>query len=166
VDGGYVDINNFIVNEPRSKGLTQPIPHGKIITLTSLADSTVLVNWKNFIRPVSASSPLAKGIACRFKVIDRGNGRIALQSLVDNGFVTITGLGLMGEVRIEKQDMGDASTFQWQDMSRGDLMLMSLKTHRYLFVDPNAQSLSSSDSPGTRPDRKDGSCFKWEIVKK
>jgi len=164
VEGGYVDINNFIVNEPRSKGLTQPIPYGKIITLTSLADSTVLVSWKNFVRPVSESSPLAKGIASRFKVIDRGNGRIALQSIVDNGFVTVTGLGVMGEVRIEKQDMGEASTFQWEDMLRGDLMLMSLKTHRYLFADPNAESLSSADSPGTRPDRKDGSCFVWKIA--
>jgi xylan 1,4-beta-xylosidase len=67
----------------------------------------------------------------------------------------------MSEVRIEKDDKGDASTFQWQDMLRGDVMLMSLKTHRYLFVDPNAGSLCSADSPGTKPDRKDGSCFVW-----
>jgi len=164
VEGGYVDINNFVVDEPRSKGLTQPIPYDKIITLTSLADSTVLVSWKNFVRPVSASSPLAKGVAAQFKVLDRGNGRIALQSLVDNGYVTVIGLGVMGEVRIEKKESDEASTFQWEDMMRGDLMLMSLKTHRYLFVDPQAKSLTSADSPGTRPDRRDGSCFTWKIV--
>jgi len=67
----------------------------------------------------------------------------------------------MGEVRIEKDEKGDASTFQWQDMLRGDLMLMSLKTHRYLFVDPSAGSLCSANSAGCRPDRKDGSCFAW-----
>ncbi|MCK4297308.1 MAG: hypothetical protein KAX28_11725 [Candidatus Marinimicrobia bacterium] len=56
---------------------------------------------------------------------------------------------------------GEASTFQWQDMLKNDLMLMSLKTHRYLYADPNAGSLCSADSPGTRPDRKDGSRFVW-----
>ena len=164
VEGGYVDYNYLNIDEPRSKGLTQPIPYGKIITLTNLADSTVLVNWKNFVRPVSASSPLTKGTASQFRVVDRGNGRIALQSVVDGGFVTVVGLGGMGEVRILKENQGEASTFQWQDMLRGDLMLMSLKTHRYLFADPNARSLSSADSPGARPDRKDGSCFTWKIV--
>jgi xylan 1,4-beta-xylosidase len=54
--------------------------------------------------------------------------------------------------------------FQWQDMLRGDLMLMSLKTNRYLFADPNALSLCSADSPGARPDRKEGSCFVWKIA--
>jgi len=67
----------------------------------------------------------------------------------------------MSDVHIEKKDKGDASTFQWQDMLRGDVMLMSLKTHRYLFIDPNAENLCSADSPGTKPDRKDGSCFVW-----
>lgn len=67
-------------------------------------------------------------------------------------------------MRIEKEEKGDASLFQWQDMLQGDLMLMSLATHKYLFADPNARSLSSADAPGTRPDRKDGSCFVWKLV--
>lgn len=50
-------------------------------------------------------------------------------------------------------------------MLQGDLMLMSLSTYRYLFADPFARSLMSADSPGTRPDRKDGSCFVWHGVK-
>lgn len=164
VNGGFADFNNFDVYEPRSKGLTKPIPYGKIITLSSLADSTVLVSWKNFVRPVDKNDGLAKTVAAQFRVIDKGNGRIALQSLVDSGFVTVKGLAGMAEVRIEKNESGEASVFQWQDMLRGDLMLMSLKTHRYLFADPFAKSLTSADSPGTSPDRKDGSCFMWQIV--
>lgn len=58
--GGYADFNSFVVDEPRSKGLTGVIPYRKIIKLTSLADSTVLVNWKNFVRPVSADSRFAQ----------------------------------------------------------------------------------------------------------
>jgi xylan 1,4-beta-xylosidase len=164
VEGGFADFNNFIVQEPRAHGLTKPIPYGKTIVLTSLADSTVLVNWKDFVRPVSINAPFSEGKASRFRVLDRGNGRIALQSLVDSGFVTVKGLGGMAEVRIEKEEKGEASLFQWQDMLRGDLMLMSLATHKYLFADPNARSLTSADAAGARPDRKDGSCFTWQII--
>lgn len=163
VAGGFADFTDFRVDEPRPRGLTKPIPYNKMITLTSLADSTVLINWKDFLRPVPGTNPLAKSSAAQFRVLDRGNGRIALQSVADSGFVTVKGLGGMAEVRMEKKENGDASLFQWQDMLQGDLMLMSIATHRYLFADPHARSLSSADSPGTRPDRKDGSCFVWQI---
>ncbi len=162
--GGHADFNNFIVEEPRPRGLTSPIPAGQLITLTSLADSTLLVNWKNFVRPVAANASFAHGTAARFRVLDRGNGRIALQSVLDSGYVTVKGLGGMAEVRIEKTEQGEASLFQWEDMLRGDLMLLSIFTNRYLFADPNAKSLTSADSPGTTPNRKDGSCFSWQIV--
>ncbi|MDO9376315.1 MAG: glycoside hydrolase 43 family protein [Ferruginibacter sp.] len=164
--GGYADFNNFIVSEPRASGLTKPIPYDQYITLTSLADGTVLANWKDFVRPLPANDPLVKTNMAYFKVLDRGNGRIALQSAKDSGYVTIVGAGGMAQVRIEKNDPGEAATFQWQDMLQGDLMLMSLSTHRYLFADPHAKSLASADAPGTRPDRKDGACFAWELVRK
>jgi xylan 1,4-beta-xylosidase len=163
-EGGYADFDSFIVDEPRSRGLTKPIPYGKVITLTSLADSTVLVNWKGFLRPVAANDKLAQGNNRKFRVVDKGNGRIALQSVTDSGWVTIKGSGGMAEVRIEQMEKGEASVFQWQDMLRGDLMLMSLATHRYVFADPHAKSLCAANAQGTRPDRKDGACFAWEVV--
>lgn len=162
--GGNADFNSFTVDEPRSSGLTRPIPYNKIITLHSLADSTVLVNWKDFVRPVPVNSPFAKGKAMQFRVLDRGNGRVALQSVTDSGFVVVKALGGMAEVRIEKEEKGLASQFQWQDMLRGDLMLMSLTTNRYLFADPHQGSLTSADAVGTRPDRKDGACFLWNLT--
>jgi xylan 1,4-beta-xylosidase len=163
-EGGYADFNSFVVDEPRAHGLTKPIPYGKLITLTSLADSTVLVNWKGFVRPVGVKDKLAQGNNAKFRVVDKGNGRIALQSVADGGFVTVKGIGAMAEVRIEKEEKGEASQFQWQDMLRGDLMLQSLYTHRYLFADPDARNLCSADAVGTRPDRRDGACFSWRIV--
>ncbi len=158
--GGTTDFNFFEVYEPRPRGQMRPIPVGKIIELTNLGDNTVLANWRGFLRPVrpNASS------ATQFRVLDRGKGSIALQSVVDGGFVTVVGLGLMSEVRIQAQDAGAASTFQWEDMLRDDLMLMSLLNHRYLFADANAGSLCSADAVGTRPDRKDGACFSWKVV--
>ncbi len=117
--GGYADFDNFIVNEPRPRGLTKPIPYDQIITLTSLADNTVLVNWKHFLRPVDMNSPLAKTEAAHFRVLDRGNGRVALQSVSDSGYVTVRGPGIMADVRIEKQENGLSSLFQWEDMLQG-----------------------------------------------
>ena len=163
-EGGVVDFNFFEVYEPRPRGLMRPIPVGKIIELTNLGDNTVLANWRGFLRPVQPNSPFTARSATQFRVIDRGNGRIALQSVVDGGFVSVLGLGLMSEVRILPKDAGAASTFQWEDMLRDDLMLMSLLNHRYLFADANAGSLCSADAVGTRPDRKDGACFSWKIV--
>ena len=163
-EGGYADFNSFNVIEPRCKGLTRPIPYHQIIILKSIADGTVLVNWKNFLRPVGVNSEFADGEASLFKVLDRGCGRIALQSVETDGFVTVKGSGGMAEIRIESEDQGEASTFQWQDMLKNDLMLMSLLTHRYLYADPFGGSLCSADARGARPDRRGGACFAWEIV--
>ena len=161
--GGYTDFGAFQVTEPRYKGLTRPIPYDKIIKIRSIADGSLLVNWRNHVRPVNPESPFAVDSASFFRVLDRGNGRVALQSVKSGGLVTVKGLGGLAEVRIA-EDQGDASTFQWQDMLKGDLMLMSLQIHKYLYVDPHAGSLCSADAPGARPDRKGGACFSWEIV--
>lgn len=163
-EGGTAAFDRLDVNEPRPHGLTKPIPYSEMVTFMNLADSTVLVNWNNCLRPVPMSHQLAGSATSRFKVIDKGSGQIAQQSELGGGLVTATGNGTMSEVRIQKVDAGEASTFQWQDMMRGDLMLMSLRTYRYLSVDPYAGSLCSADSPGCRPDRRDGSCFVWEKI--
>jgi beta-xylosidase len=164
-DGGFADFNYFEVAEPRCKGLSRPIPYNKIITLTSIADETTLVNWRNFVRPVDPGSNFAEANESHFRVLDRGNGRVALQSVKTGGYVTVKGNAGLAEVRIEAEDKGNASTFQWQDMLKGDLMLLSLYNHRYLFADPNAGSLCSADARGAQPDRKGGACFSWEIIK-
>ena len=161
-EGGYADFDEFEVTEPRCKGLTKPIPHNKIISLQSVADESVLTNWRNHLRPVAADSRFAEGKTTHFRVLDRGNGRIALQSLETGGFVTVKGNAGLAEVRIMAEDQGNASTFQWQDMLNGDIMLLSLYSHRYLFVDPHAGSLCSADARGARPDHKAGACFVWK----
>src|SRR4029079_17165734 len=108
----------------------------------------------DFIRPVAATDRFAQGNTSHFLVLDRGSGRVALQSIADSGFVTVKNDGGMAEVRIEKREQGDASLFQWVDMLQGDLMLMSLVTHRYLFAEPGAKNLAAANAKGTRPDRK------------
>jgi hypothetical protein len=77
-----------------------------------------------------------------------------------SGFVTVVGIGLSADVRVLK-DESKGSLFQWQDMLRGQCMLLSLKTNRYVGLNPITGEPYSADSPGPRPDRKDGAVFNW-----
>jgi hypothetical protein len=63
-----------------------------------------------------------------------------------------------GGVRATSAKPGDAETFQWVDLQRGDTLLMSLATHRYI-VAPKIPGPVAADHPGPAPDRKDGSCL-------
>lgn len=162
-EGGYADFNAFEVAEPYCQE-NRSIPVDKIISISSVADGTVLTNWRNFLRPVPADSRFAEGQRTHFSVLDRGNGRVALQSVTTGGFVSVKGNAGLAEVRIEKNDLAEASSFQWQPMINGDIMLLSLVNHRYLKVDPDAGSLCSADARGARPDHQGGACFKWRLV--
>ena len=54
---------------------------------------------------------------------------------------------------------GDGETFQWMETLYGDLLLMSLATHRYLRLEPDGRV--SSDSRGAEPDPNDGTALQW-----
>jgi beta-xylosidase len=164
--GGYADFDNFTVDEPRSRGLSKPIPVGQTITLASLADGSLLTTKDGRLRAVPASDPAASSPSSRFRVIDRGQGRIALQPESGGGWVSVSAAGAPGEVKLKPTDPSDAETFQWVDLQRDDLMLLSLATHRYLLANPANAGTVSADHPGPRPDRKDGSCFVWKAAVK
>jgi xylan 1,4-beta-xylosidase len=147
--GGYADFNGFVVNEPRPRGLTRPIPIGQSITFADLATGNVLAAQGGKLQSVTA-----KGTA--FRVIDRGRGRIALRA-PDGKYVSVG-----AEVSLKAGKPNDAETFQWVDLQRGDTMLLSLATHRYLAV-PSAGGPVSAYHAGPSPDRKDGSGFSWKL---
>ncbi len=159
-EGGYADFDTFRVVEPladRSRNL----PLGRVITLTNLADrSVVWANANGMLHHARPDSDDAKKSAARFRVLDRGRGRVALEALDGSGFVTVVGVGLSGDVRLLKTE-SDGSLFQWQDLLRRECMLLSLKTHRYIGLDPLTGEPYSAESPGPRPDRKDGAVFVW-----
>ncbi len=158
--GGYADFDSFIVEEPRSRGLTKPIPVGQTIILSSLADKSVLAARDGKLQSVLDVS----GSDASLLVIDRGKGRVALRT-ADGGYISVAGEGKAGDVTIKKEDNpGDAEIFQWVDMQRGDIMLMLLVTHRYLIAAPDKAGPVAADLPGPRPDRKDGSCFAWKLT--
>ncbi len=162
-EGGYADFGHFRVDEPladRSKSL----PAGRVITLMNLANGSVV--WGHPLGMLHSAAPGTKeaaGPGARFRVLDRGRGRVVLEAMDGRGFVTVVGAGLSADVRLLKQE-SDASLFQWQDMLRGQCMLLSPKTNRYVGLDPATGEPYSADWPGTHPDRKDGTCFRWEVV--
>jgi len=159
-EGGVAEFDDFRVDEPladRSRNL----PIGKVITLANLAnDSVAFSNPHGMLHSAQPGAKEAQGTAAKFRVHDRGQGRVALEALDGSGFVTVFGLGLSGDVRLSKTETA-SSLFQWQDMLRGQCMLLSLATHRYVGIDSQTGEPYSAESPGARPDRKDGAVFTW-----
>ncbi|HVZ64746.1 MAG TPA: glycoside hydrolase 43 family protein [Lacunisphaera sp.] len=160
-DGGYADFDNFHVDEPLADR-SHNIPLGQVISMTNLGNGDIawvhplgLLHWT---KPDSKEAADAKA---RFRVLDRGQGRVALEAVDGSGFLTVVGAGLSGDVRLLPQET-DGSLFLWQDMIRDhQFMLLSLKTHRYVGLDPLTGEPYGADWPGTRPDRKDGTVLTW-----
>jgi beta-xylosidase len=139
--GGYADFDKFTVEEPHPQGLMKPLPAGKTISLTSGGAALVVAGES------------------QFKVIDRGLGRVALQS--PRGFLSVDSAD--GQIKWKAGKPADAETFQWTENVYGDLMLLSLTTHRHLRLESGGAIFA--DHPGAKPDRKDGSCLAWQLIK-
>ena len=154
---GHLDFDEFMVVEPRAR---RSIPFGQEITLTSRAEETVLGVWRGRLRLQTDDEDAPDA---RFRVIDRGRGRVALQSVADGGYVTVTGLGGPADVKVLPHLDEERSVFQWNHMMQGDVLLMSLATNRYLTASSHVGGLASADSPGADPNRKGGATFIYTV---
>src|ERR1035441_2823843 len=140
--GGYADFDNYTVVEPRARGNEREIPIGKTITLTSGADGSLLAAdlLSNLLVNVDADSANANLQITKFKVIDLGKGRVALKVAAerrfDGPFVSVAEEGATLKY-LNGKTPGEAESFQWINLMRGDTMLMSLTNHRYLATKPN-----------------------------
>jgi hypothetical protein len=134
-EGGYADFDSIEVTEEPPR----PVPYGKQIELT--------------VR--GSAAKLQFGTAAVFTAVDRGLGRVALRT--DDGFVSVD---QNRAVSLRRGGPGQAETFQWIETFDGELTLMSLASNRFLRVDP-ADGRILADSPGPRPDGKDGVRFEW-----
>lgn len=151
--GGYVDFNEFTVEEPHPHGLMKPIPYGKEIMIAVRGTESLLgVNEGELSTQKNSSS----NKYTKFKVIDCGLGRVALKS--SNGMITVD---KPGRVSLSNDEITDAEKFQWMENVYGDLILMSLKTNCFLRVNPDT-GVITADHPGPKPNRMDGSCFVWD----
>ncbi len=162
-EGGYAAFSDFVLKEPladRSKNL----PLGRIVTFINRADARQL--WANphgMLCPGRGASQTEADAAYMFRVHDRGKGKVALQAMNGTGFLTVTSLGLSADVRLIKEE-SEGSLFVWQDMLKGQCMLLSLKTNRFVGLDPATGELYGADWPGTSTTRMDGTVFNWHLV--
>ena len=101
---------------------------------------------------------------CMFEVQDRGNGKVVLKAVNGTGYMAVAGLGMSGDLRLSSVETEDC-LFMWQDMLHGQCMLMSLKTHRYVGLDPASGEAYAADWPGTSASRMNGTVFLWKEVK-
>jgi len=170
--GGYAEFDNFTVDEPCADR-SQNIPYGKTIRIINKATGRPAIALKHGVlhdTHAGDNSELTK-----FKVIDRGQGRVALQC-ADGRYVKVYGDGLPGDVRFtDKLSVGGenvpnienvySTEFLWQDFLDHDFMLLSLKNHRYMGKSPSTGSSYSWDFAGPDPARRNGSVLMWEEVK-
>jgi hypothetical protein len=89
------------------------------------------------------------------RVNDRKLGRVTLEAGGRHLRVAAD-----GAVTFAAGDPGIAETFQWIETPTGDLVLMSLRTNRFLRFDAAANRLIAN-SPGPLPDGSDGVRFQW-----
>ena len=162
-EGGYAQFDDFRLDEPMADR-SGNLPVGKVTTLVNLGTGNpAWANPHGMLHSEGRNSKDAQGDGCRFRVHDRGQGRVALEALNGTGFVTVVGAGLSSDVRLLKEE-SEGSLFMWQDMLDGQCMLLSLKTHRYVGLHPETNEPYSADWPGTLPDRRDGTVFRWQVV--
>ena len=169
--GGYAEFDNFTVDEPCADR-SQNIPYGKTIRIINKATGRPAIALKHgMLHDTHAgdNSELTK-----FKVIDRGQGKVALQC-ADGRYVKVYGDGLPGDVRFTNSlvpvdqlpttDDVNSTEFLWQDFLDHDFMLLSLKSHKYMGKNPTTGSSYSWDFTGPDPARRNGAVLMWEEVK-
>jgi hypothetical protein len=162
--GGYADFGNYTVEEPRARGIEREIPAGQTITLTSGADGSFLAadSTGAALVNVATNDPAATGRNVQFAVMDLGLGRVALKA-ANGRFVSAAPDGVSLK-DLAGKNPGEAESFQWVNLMRGDTMLMSLTNHRYLATKPNEPGPVTDAATGPSPARKSGAEFKWKAV--
>jgi beta-xylosidase len=164
-EGGFADFDNFKADEPRANGIERSIPLGKTVTFSSVADHQMLVWKQDGLLESAMPDTSANAIPnVRFRVIDRGLGRVALQT-TDGRFVSVAADA--SSVTLKQAAEGaltNAETFQWVNLMQGHTMLMSLTNHRYLLARPNTPGPVTANTTGPAPDRKNGAAFTWKVV--
>ena len=157
--GGYAEFDNFTIEEPCADR-SENIPYGKTIRISNKATGRPAIALKHgMLHDTHAGD---KSELTQFKVIDRGQGMVALQC-ADGRYVKVYGDGLPGDVRFTA-DSKEAEVFLWQDYLDHDFMLLSLKNHTDLGKSPTTGSPYSWDYAGPDPARRNGSVLMWEEV--
>ncbi len=163
--GGYVDFDNYNVDEPRARGIEREIPMGKTIVLSSGADGSFLAAdiQNNTLTNVAGDPNKPAPQNAKFQVIDVGLGRVALKAS-DGKVISVSSPESVVLKDLAGAKPGDAESFQWVNLMRGDTMLMTLTNHQYLATKPNNPGAVTANALGPNPARKGGAEFKWKPI--
>ena len=159
--GGYAEFDDFRVEEPLADR-SRNIPLGKVGSFLNLSNhQRMQAHPRKMVYSVWKGGKEYNTTDCQFRVLDRGNGKVVLEAMNGTGYVTVTGLGLSGDLRLSPKETEDC-LFMWQDMLHGQCMPMSLKTNRYVGLVPASGELYAADWEGTSASRLSGTVFQWE----
>lgn len=159
--GGYAEFDDFTVEEPLADR-SRNIPLGRVGSFLNLSNhQRMQAHPRKMVYSVWKGAKEYDTTDCRFKVLDRGNGKVVLEAMNGTGYVTVAGLGMSGDLRLSPEETEDC-LFLWQDMLHGQCMLLSLKTHRYVGLDPASGEPYAADWAGTSASRSGGTVFQWE----
>jgi beta-xylosidase len=136
-EGGHADFDSLTVEETPRR---QPPARGRIELAVHGGGGVLRVGGRG-----------------EFTIEARGLGRVALKT--PDGYLSAAA---GREAVLRPGPPGAAETFQWMETFSGETILMSLATHRYLRVDP-VTGKAFADSPGPRPDGRDGVRFHVRI---
>ena len=156
-NGGYAEFDNFTVEEPKADR-SGYIPFGKTFRIINLATGLPMHATPHGLMHDTGAD--VDSPQTRFRVIDRGNGKVVLQC-ADGRYVFVPGFGLPGDVRFT-EDINQADEFLWQDFLNQEFMLMSMRNHRYVGKSPTTGSPYSVDYTGADPARRNGAVLRWE----
>ena len=145
--GGHADFDSFAVEEPYPRGLMHPIPVGETGHLLNYGDPALGLSLHD-------SVPVA-GPPAAVDVRGVGLGRVALRMAGGHLAISADGLAVLAE-----GEVGDADTWQWIETPTGEVVLMSLFTHRFLRIADGG--MLRADSPGPQSDGRDGVRFVWQ----
>jgi hypothetical protein len=140
--GGFADFDSIRVDEPDRRGL-KPIPYGRQVVFAS-----------------AGGNGDAPDLSAPVRVVDRGLGRVSFERA--GRVLTVQDDGRVSFAAQSPGPERPAQVWQWMETLSGEIVLMSLQTHRYLRVD-SAGALSA-DNPGPAPNGKDGTRFSWRAV--
>ena len=156
--GGYADFDAIDVHEPNPRGLMKPIPYGKRIELVTHGPAGRSISTS---QDASASQDALRpgdGPGTLFEVVNIQLGRVALRA--PGGFASVAS---DGQLSVRDAAPGNAESFQWMETFTGELILMSLSTHRYVRLDRD-RGVLMADSPGPHSNGRDGVRWEWRVA--
>ena len=92
--------------------------------------------------------------------------RLGIRPLVEQEFRLADGSKITrkkGGALFKRAKPGEAESFQWMETPTGEIVLLSLRSHRYLRIDPQSREVDAT-SAGPLPDRSDGVRFEWRAA--